>query len=166
VTGGSPSAGGTESGGTGGAAGSCSTVYYLDADDDTWGGATTACSPGSTGTWVTRGGDCDDENADVHPGQQDFSSEAYLPSDGGEASFDYNCSGDEEMQGMNRTSTATCASAAAGNGCDGTGYLPAEPARSGDGVDPYCGSTLYLTCQRVQGVCTGSEGTAAAATCR
>jgi hypothetical protein len=150
----------------GGAGGSCATNFYLDADDDGWGGDTLACSPGPTGTWVTETGDCDDQNPTVYPNQQNYFAAPYNPSSGGEASFDYNCDGEEEMQGAERTSTGTCTPAAVGNSCDGTGYLPADPARVGTDLNSYCGSTRYLTCTRPQGVCTDTESTADAVACR
>jgi hypothetical protein len=163
ATGGADNLAGAENGGAGG---SCATFYYLDSDDDGWGGDTVACNPGATGTWVTQTGDCEDQNADVHPNQQNYFATAYTPSSGGEPSFDYNCDGEEEMQGAERTSTGTCAPAAVGNACEGTGYLPADPARVGADLNLYCGSTRYLTCVRPQNVCTGAESTVDAAVCR
>jgi hypothetical protein len=71
-----------------------SLVWYQDADMDGYGGSETTytgCEPPPG--YVEVGGDCDDANFDVHPGQYDFFTEPY-----GVGSFDYNCDGNVELQ--------------------------------------------------------------------
>jgi hypothetical protein len=128
------------------------TLLYRDDDGDGYGGSVTftGCSP-DAGTWVSVGGDCDDSNAQVHPGQTAYFSTGYVPSGQSATSFDYNCDGQEtesgsppklDCQAMNVTT------------CTGDGYIPATPARSGTGVDPYCGSDQSEHCAFVGLSCT------------
>lgn len=66
-----------------------SIVVFEDKDEDGYGISSTwkeACSP-STG-WATKIGDCDDEDADVHPGQLGWFSQSNP-----KVGFDYNCDG-------------------------------------------------------------------------
>ena len=51
--------------------------------------------------------------------------------------------------------------------CVGSGYLPANPVRSGPGVDPYCGSDQRVSCSVVNLKCSASAPTSdAAIACR
>jgi hypothetical protein len=119
-------------------------TYFLDGDHDGYGGTSTtiACAPPSS-DWITRGGDCDDGNADVNPGQNDFFATGYVPTGKTQISFDYDCSGVEEESGS--PVHAYC-HASGLNLCTGDGYVPATPTRTGAGVDAYCGSTETTTC--------------------
>jgi hypothetical protein len=126
----------------------CTTVFYRDKDRDGFGNPNaqqTACSaPGSD--WVTKAGDCNDDSEQVFTGQSKFFAQPYSRSGGSGSSFDYDCSGSEE-QGSVFTKASTCTVVGNGTGCAGAGYLPAQPLRTGPGVDPYCGSTRYQTCR-------------------
>ena len=73
---------------TGADAIACTTTYYLDDDSDGFGGNTTACAPGASGNWVKQGGDCEDKNASVFPGQSKYFSVGYLPLGKTDLSFD------------------------------------------------------------------------------
>ena len=120
------------------------TTYYKDQDRDGVGGTTTQVTCTSPGDgWVTKGGDCADNNLDVFPGQTDYLDEAYSKS-GGVKSFDFDCNGTEEQEAPVQKAASTCV--VAGNGCAGGGYIPAQ--RIGAGVDPLCGATEYQTCTR------------------
>ena len=133
------------------------TTYYQDNDKDGYGGTTTvqACSPPSSGTWVTQGGDCDDSNADVHPGQTQYFTTGYTPPGSSQLSFDYNCDGSETESGSN--SHLSCHWS--GIICVGGGYLPVSPSRSGSGVDNYCGSSQQAGCwPNLSGECKAGKG--------
>ncbi len=128
------------------------TLLYRDDDGDGYGGSVTfmGCSP-DAGTWVSVGGDCDDSNAQVNPGQTAYFSSGYVPPGQSGTSFDYNCDGQETESGSpprldcQATNVTTCV---------GDGYVPATPARSGTGVDPYCGSDQSEHCGFVGLSCT------------
>ena len=120
------------------------TTFYLDSDGDGYGGtsASEGCQPPGIGRWVTTAGDCDDNNEVVHPGQTNFFAQGYAKTGGTGISFDYDCNGRETESGS--SPKGNCQVVALN--CVGSGYLVASPARSGPGVDPYCGSTLSVTC--------------------
>ncbi len=116
-------------------------LYYHDVDQDSYGGTETqmACEPPGS-NWVLQGGDCDDANPLVHPGQATYFSQPYTV--GGVESFDYNCDGQETPE---PTSTplvgadAGCTGQYTAGGCiGGDGWQPTM--RTGVGVNPYCGS--------------------------
>lgn len=70
--------------------------YYVDADDDGYYSSelTAICStPAPVDFVTTQGDDCDDQNANVHPGQTGWFTTARA-----NGSFDYNCSATEEKQ--------------------------------------------------------------------
>jgi hypothetical protein len=161
ATGGSVTVAGAPSAG-----GACATTYYRDADNDTWGSAESSCTAGAG--WVTRTGDCNDANADVHPEQGETFAEPYTAANG-TASFDYNCDGTETRANGTQVSDGACASSGMGNSCVGDGYLSVEPARIGTDLNQLCGSTRYLVCARSQQVCVGAistDGTHEAVRCR
>lgn len=130
-------------------------TYYRDEDADGFGGATkqVACTSPGAG-WVDKGGDCNDTNEDVFPGQTLFFTK---PIGGGGAgtspSFDYDCSGKEEWDGTSVPKVVggrTCQVTVDGRCTGGEGVLPAEPARPvSASIDPYCGSTRYRSCRFV-----------------
>jgi len=69
-------------------------VWYQDGDHDGFGSnSTTATGCEGPPGYVLVGGDCDDGNVLVHPGQYDFFTEPY-----GIGSYDYNCDGNIELQ--------------------------------------------------------------------
>lgn len=135
-------------------------TFYLDGDQDGWGGTTTAsgCTPPDNGNWVTKGGDCDDGNAKVNPGQTGYFVTGYVKTGTSTVSFDYDCSGAETEAGQNPK--AGCK--VQGLECVGGGYIVAQPVRSGPGVDPYCGSALKVNCGFAQLACKASAPVAAA----
>lgn len=59
-----------------------------DSDEDGW----------SFGTGCTGEQDCNDENPDVHPGQETFFWESYIDPETGGESWDYNCDENEEKK--------------------------------------------------------------------
>jgi hypothetical protein len=120
------------------------TTYFEDGDADGYGGTTSAvgCAPPTTGRWVAQGGDCDDSNATVHPGQTAYFAIGYTPSGTTRVSFDYDCDGQESESGA--PPKAACAFVSLS--CGGSGYLAVLPARSGAGVDTFCGSDEAVTC--------------------
>lgn len=126
----------------------CATqTFYRDRDGDGFGGTETkvACtSPGKE--YVTKGGDCDDENENVFPGQTEYFATAYTPK-GGNPSFDYDCSKKEDQQPPSKPKASTCT--LSGNACLGSGYVPPGRTAPGGGVtgDPLCGATKYQKCE-------------------
>jgi hypothetical protein len=92
-------------------------------------------------------GDCNDNNALVHP--QQAQNPEYFPvlyrKPDGTYSFDYDCSGAEDgnpsqarLEACGLLSLALCV---------GSGY--AQGPRSGFGIDPVCSSTTLITCEAV-----------------
>jgi hypothetical protein len=101
-----------------------------------------SCDKPTNGTWASVGGDCQDDNPSVNPGQAAFFEKPFGTS-GGIDSFDYNCSGGEEGD-PSQTSAPSCAILSL-TGCRGAGYAPTT--RSGKGVNVLCGSNAVVTCQ-------------------
>lgn len=121
-------------------------TLYRDADGDELGDVSyTGLGCPSEG-WVTEPGDCRDDLAEVHPGQQAYFSVPYPVPNG--VSFDYDCTNREDPDIENTTlaPVPTCAGQL-GLRCEGAGYLPREPIRSGEGVDPRCGSNIRRSCE-------------------
>ncbi len=143
------------------------TTYYQDHDGDGVGGTKTqnACAPPGKG-WVTTGGDCDDENADVFPGQTKYFGTAYQPPNGGD-SYDYNCNKKEEEQPPGYKTAGTCAIGIAAGTCTGDGYLPDTGRTASTGIDLICGSNRYQTCtfKPGQAICVSSVADAPAVLC-
>lgn len=124
-----------------------SVTWYLDEDGDGWGGTITSegCAPPSEGKWVEKGGDCHDENDDVHPGQTKYFAVPYTPPGIiATESFDYDCSGHEQGDGKATTTETGCKADL--TQCRGSGYLAVNPRREGDGLNHFCGSTSKRTC--------------------
>ncbi len=137
-------------------------TYFLDADNDGFGGTTkqVSCTPPASpdgGAWATVGGDCNDADKNVFPGQTSYFGVGYSSASGGAAtSFDYDCN-TLESAGPALAKAGTCT--VGGDGCLGAGYLPAEPARpAGAGVDGYCGSVRFRNCRFVGGQCIPVDG--------
>ena len=116
--------------------------YYFDFDGDGWGGTQVenACAP-PTDAWVVLGGDCDDSNPDVHPGQTSYFTMAYTPTGKTSRSFDYDCDGKETESGSPPKDGCQVVNLA----CVGDEYLPLSPSR-GAGADDYCGSASEIAC--------------------
>jgi hypothetical protein len=118
------------------------TTYYRDDDGDGFGGAVTqaACTSPGAG-WATKGGDCDDQDKDVFPGQTKYFGASYSKG-GGARSFDYDCNSKEDQKPPVRKAATPCTFAV--NTCTGDGVVPSS--RTGPGIDPLCGATQFLTC--------------------
>jgi hypothetical protein len=139
--------------------------YYLDCDGDHFGGATTStgCTPPDGRAWVLQGGDCNDSNPDVNPGQTGYFAQGCIPTGKTGRSFDYDCDGQEIESGA----SAKAACAVSGLTCVGAGYLEASPVRSGPGVDPFCGSDQTVTCtSQVLSCVASTPQSASPITCR
>lgn len=139
-------------------------TYYADGDNDGYGGTTTivGCTPPSAGRWVTQGGDCDDSNAQVHPGVTTFFTVGYTPPGATQTSFDYNCDGVETESGT--SAKANCSGAGLLNCSAGDGYIQASPVRAGVGVDAYCGSDQEVKCSAATLACAAGTPYAAPST--
>jgi hypothetical protein len=118
-----------------GKCGTCFT-YYKDNDNDGYGMTSQAlCSPSKPTGYAVDSGDCDDNNAQVHPYQTAYFTTA-LP-DGG---FDYDCNGasdpdptyacGDSMSGCNVCTATACSG--------GAGYDGGVPACGGSGAFCYC----------------------------
>src|SRR6185503_5455997 len=70
--------------------------YFVDDDNDGVGrnDSTRLSCEHPPGAWAIRGGDCDDANPEVFPGQTQYFARAYTR--GSTESFDYDCSGSED----------------------------------------------------------------------
>ena len=140
-------------------------TLFLDGDGDGYGGTTTsnACLAPDSGAWVAKGGDCDDSNPTVNPGQTAFFAVGYTPTGKSTVSFDYDCDGQETESG----SPAKASCAVVSLSCVGSGYIPASPSRTGAGVDPFCGSAEAVTCALMGLACqAGSPQAASPIACR
>jgi hypothetical protein len=141
-----------EASGDGGGEACTPITFYQDGDSDGYGGTTTftGCSAPAQGNWATKGGDCDDSNATVNPGQSTYFDAPYVPTGKTTKSFDYNCDGQETESG--NSPKASCQDVALS--CIGSGYVEASPVRSGAGVDAFCGSVDWVACAFVGLTCT------------
>lgn len=132
------------------------TTWYPDADEDGFGrssGALVSCDlPGKQ--WATEGGDCNDDDPLVNPGQTNFFDVPY-ESSGGQKSFDYDCSGSELGDPSQFGAAANCGLFAIGN-CNQQGFLPANI-----GTNPICGSKTIRKCVPELGFCKAEETTVA-----
>lgn len=108
---------------------------YPDVDKDGFGGGSGVSGCIQPSGWVSVGGDCNDQNPDVFPGQTKYFTSPYAASSSA-SSFDYDCSG-----------TETAAPGFVLGNC-GPQCVPGyqKTARTGVGVDPGCGSTAYYGC--------------------
>ncbi len=161
ASGGSSSSGGVSgSGGAGsggaGSGGACTTptTWYPDNDHDGYGvtaAAVEACEAPTTGTWVTIGGDCLDDNPLVHPQDSANTVYYYTPYSvpGGGESYDYDCSGTETGD-PSQAAYSSCTALSLGP-CQGSGYSKTTRTTG----DAYCGSAAYVTCSGTL-VCSGS----------
>ena len=133
------------------------TTVYRDDDGDFVGDTSDsqiACpGPG----WVTAAGDCRDDIAEVFPGQTEFFRDSYIdaPSAGG-VSFDYNCDRTESPEVL-EPPPPDCTTILLGLNCTGSGYLPADPPRSGGGSEPRCGSNLRRVCTAGPPACNNDD---------
>jgi hypothetical protein len=121
------------------------TPWYADGDADGYGNAAAvvvACARPTGGRWVAVAGDCDDHDARVHPGQVSYFGTPYTSA--GAVSFDYDCSGQEDADPLQSPAPASCGLLSL-TLCGGSGYTPT--ARTGQNVNPLCGSTSKNTCQ-------------------
>jgi hypothetical protein len=139
--------GGASGGAGAGGAPACDqpTTWYRDDDGDGYGRSTDTlegCGEPPAGHYAAAGGDCNDDNGDVHPKQDAFFDKPYKTAGNGE-SYDYDCSGTEDGDAAQTASGGSC-SLNLGS-CNGTGY--ASGSRSGSGVNPTCGSHGYQTCK-------------------
>lgn len=108
--------------------------YYRDRDRDGFGatsGSKLACA--RPAGYVGRGGDCDDSDQDVHPGQTRFFGSARNA--GG---YDYNCDGREER---NQTHVANCQRS--GWNCVGDGWQGSVPACGKEARFVHCRRRYY-----------------------
>src|SRR5207302_6944358 len=113
---------------------------------DGFGGASTsACTPPDS-SWITTGGDCDDGDKTVFPGQTSYFTTPYSVG-GGLHSFDYDCNKKEDEQPPPvKQAGVACVPSGAIGGCTGDGYLPNDTRPPGIGIDRFCGSTKYQVC--------------------
>ena len=114
--------------------------YYVDGDRDGWGKRVGgyACAPPPS--FVTRRGDCDDGEPNVHSGQVAFFAKGYKTGEG--TSFDYDCDGVEQPEPVGGSVVQLGACSAAG--CT-PGYA-AVPRTAPAGANLWCGSTVKFTC--------------------
>jgi hypothetical protein len=116
------------------------TTYYQDKDDDDYGDSakqTVQCTAPAYS--AERGGDCDDGEAKVHPGQQTFFT---VPTKPGGSSFDYNCDNKSDREYPKMES---CALDKTSGQCVGAGWV---------GIVPGCGqSGFFAGCSKDLGFC-------------
>jgi hypothetical protein len=119
-------------------------TFYPDGDGDGFGtedGAIVACEAPAQ-TWVLSAGDCNDAIQEVNPDADDFVGTGYDAKNG--LAFDYDCDGREEADTSQYGAKPNCGTFNLGN-CRGAGFSPT--GRTGQGVDPTCGSTTFVECK-------------------
>jgi hypothetical protein len=174
-TGGQGASGGSGGAGTGGSGmtdagmdppdASCSMPVEWFPDDDRDGhgrsdGSVLACSaPGAR--WAIVGGDCNDDDNQVFPGQTTYFETAYPAAVGD--SFDYDCSETEDPDPEQPDGDPACSSKTVLN-CSGSGF--AVTGRRGSGMNPLCGSTALLRCMATTLACGEGISTVPAKRCR
>lgn len=123
-------------------------TWYPDGDNDGYGRSgesVVTCPKPATGNWSTVGGDCRDGDAKVHPNQKEFFLKPYEISQT-QDSFDYDCSGKEEGNPSQAVAPDSCAGLLDTLLCTaGKGYEK-RPERTGDNLNPLCGSRAYSKC--------------------
>jgi hypothetical protein len=126
---------------------SCSdlVLWYADDDQDGYGRSSSsrrAC-PAPAGSWALAPGDCNDDDPRVHPDQREFFGDAYQAANGSD-SFDYDCSGAEEGNGMQAAFPGSCG-LLINLVCEGgSGY---EAKTRPGAQNALCGSRETTTCQ-------------------
>ncbi len=109
--------------------GRCGQNLARDEDGDEFG----AAGPSRVGCvqpgWTVRSNDCDDRDAEAHPGQAEF----FERPTRGTARYDFNCDGQEEPQSSDLL--PDCASAAP---CKGEGWVGSVPACGAPGEFGVC----------------------------
>lgn len=138
--------------GVGGAGGCMNPItYYKDHDKDGFGSMLeeyiSCTTPQNTAeyNWVTNASDCWDDDDRVHPNQLTYFGSGYAnPTAPAGVSFDFDCSGTEEHDANIYKQDPNCGGIIALGTCNTSGYAPT--ARTGQGVDSYCGSTTFITC--------------------
>lgn len=127
--------------------GPCTTqTFFRDRDGDGYGGPETivACVAPSS-DWAAKGGDCNDDDKRVFPGQTTYFDSPYESKISG-PSYDYDCSSSEDQSTPLKKVAATCTFLA--GACLGAGYVPAYRSSPGArSIDALCGSTLYQDCR-------------------
>lgn len=119
-------------------------ALYPDKDGDGYGDS----AEGKLGCdlelgWATSGGDCDDGNSEVFPGQPKYFLSPYTNIKG-HPSYDYNCD-DLETGPPGLEKAPSCSGKNKGNCTKGKpGYLPSKA--QGLGLNTLCGSTEVLGC--------------------
>jgi hypothetical protein len=130
-------------------------TYYKDADGDGFGVSTETtitCTPPGI-HWSVLTGDCRDDLPNVKPYSVNspdpplYSSVGYA--DMGKpqgVSFDYDCTGTEDADPNNAYANIPEPDCAGLLNCTGAGYMAVNPARTGNGINPQCGSTTVKRC--------------------
>jgi hypothetical protein len=110
--------------------------------------------------WASQSGDCRDDQPNVFRGQILAFAVPYpdlnQPARNNE-SYDYDCDNLETFDTTNEYSAGApnCETLAADLSCVGEGYLPTQPARTGTGVNPVCGSRQTEQCEGGLLACVG-----------
>jgi hypothetical protein len=137
--------------------------YFADGDSDGFGrddSTLSACDP-PVGSWATRGGDCNDADGRVFPGQVAFFDSAYARTGGD--SFDYDCNGSEQPDPAQEGPAPNCAGFGVSD-CAGSGFE--SSGRSGPSTDPICGSTRLVACVPTLVLCSARTSTTQPKRCR
>jgi hypothetical protein len=131
------------------------TTFYRDRDKDGFGATAEhvlACTAPPGDDWSTRPGDCRDDLPNVKPFVANspdgpmYSGSGYAdPVKPQGISFDFDCDGTETADPTNMYGAAQACGNLSTN-CGQIGYLPADPARSGVGINGLCGSTTLRIC--------------------
>ncbi|MEZ4372365.1 MAG: hypothetical protein R3B07_16180 [Polyangiaceae bacterium] len=119
--------------------------WFPDEDQDGYGrssGVVQSCAK-PDGKFAEHGGDCNDDNPDVFPGQTNYFAQPYQTGAGAQ-SFDYDCSQSEEGDSSQYGAAPNNCTVLMAGGCGGQGFVPT--GRSGGGINPLCGSATLRKC--------------------
>ncbi|MCA9630377.1 MAG: hypothetical protein KC766_22055 [Myxococcales bacterium] len=139
--------------------------WYPDQDKDGYGrssGVVESCER-PEGEYLETGGDCNDDNPDVFPGQMKFFAEPYQTGSGSD-SFDYDCSQKEEGDSSQYGAAPSNCSVLMIGGCSGQGFV--GTGRTGPTLNPLCGSKTLRTCTWQTVSCNAIESDVSAKRCR
>lgn len=123
-------------------------LLYQDRDHDGFGDPMTSALRCEAGPgWSDNNKDCNDEEAEVHPGQTNFYGSGYRSdSNITRTSFDYNCDGSESAAPDQELGPETCQGVLLMLICGHSGFAPNLERAGIPGINAYCGSNIIASC--------------------
>jgi hypothetical protein len=137
-------------------------VFYRDRDEDGFGDPAAAMNRCAAAEgWSENNKDCNDEEADVHPGQTAYFGFGYrTAANSTGSSFDYNCDGSESAAPDQELGPTICQGALLNLICGRSGFAPNAERANLPGINAYCGSNIIASCDAL--LCQPHQTTAEA----